>query len=371
MDRKKIAIVGGSRWARTIAGVLCEFLPENYVISMHSLENADGLKSWVKEKQITQITVYNTWPDYTDSIYAVIIANAARNHFTAAVSSLLAGIPTLVEKPLATNQADAEFLLNLASLNGTNLYCAHVLLYANYLNNYAQIVRNNFPFKQIKIVWSDPINEERYGEVKHYDPSISLIHDIIPHILSIMKSLTDEEISIKDTIVENGGSRVTIRGLAGLTSYIIILERNSNERLRILEVDTVKNGLITLDFSNEPGLIRYGDLNDEVGDPYWGQKPGPLRAMLESFFEIATSGENKDHRLDPILGLEACRFSDMAFRSYRSELVKWFSNRSEKKQNNKDLKYAIDEIFHDSVFTQNSWKESFLKFVTESPQINF
>lgn len=356
MAKKKIAIIGGGRWARNIAGVLNEFLTDDYIISIHSSNNFIGLKSWIEEKNYNRVKICSKWPHYDDLPDATIIANSAKYHFASAVASILYRIPTLVEKPLAMSYSEAEFLTKLSFLNGQNLYCAHVFLFAQYLNTYTEIVKNYSPFKQINIIWSDPTNEERYGEIKRYDSSVPIINDVIPHILSILRSFTNETIDIQDCKIDRGGAKVIVICRVGLTLCTIYIERNATKRCRLLDVKT-SSGAFILDFTIEPGFIQYKK-ETEIIDMQcaWSSEARPLRKMLESFIRTVNVKGYRDTRLDPILGLEACYIADITFQKYRKELVKWLSA-SKKQQEKSAFEYAMDELFCDPVFVQNNLKE--------------
>lgn len=64
-----------------------------------------------------------------DDVDAVVIATPAATHARLAVQFLDAGKDVLVEKPMATNAADARALLDAASANGRMLMVGHVLEY--------------------------------------------------------------------------------------------------------------------------------------------------------------------------------------------------------------------------------------------------
>lgn len=75
----------------------------------------------------------HTTPDIdellTGSVDAVVIATPAGTHAALAAAALRAGKHVLVEKPLATNTADAEMLASLAQRAGRRLMAGHTFVY--------------------------------------------------------------------------------------------------------------------------------------------------------------------------------------------------------------------------------------------------
>lgn len=343
MPAGKIAVIGGGRWARTIVVVLDELLPNKTAISMHSPSNADGLRNWIQNTGINRVEVANQWPKYSDHdrTDAVIVANAARFHFSATVLALLAGIPTLVEKPFTLTASDANLLVNMMKQLNVPLCAGHVLSFARYMQTFSDNITSCGSVKKINFTWSDPATEIRHGEHKRYDPSISAIHDIFPHILSFLRAITTDIISYEGVMFERGGAKIKLDLLAGNVLCAVNLERNAPSRCRLIQVET-SDGLQVLDFTTEPGCIRAGD-HEKVGDPQWSRAPGPLRSMLESFLAIAATGKCNDTRLSPLLGLEACRFTDLAVADYRTGLVTWLCSRRKQKLD-EDLRYALTEL---------------------------
>jgi len=348
MSAGKVAIIGGGRWARTIAVVLNELLPSTVIISMYSPNNADGLRNWMQKTGVSRVEVDSQWPKYNDysCLDAVIVANAARSHFSATISALLAGIPTLVEKPFALTALDANLLVEMARRLGVPLCAGHVLSFARYVKTFTDDIASCGSVKRINFIWSDPATEVRHGEQKHYDPSISVVHDVFPHILSLLRAITTAIISYKGVTFERGGAKVKLDLQVGEFPCAVRLERNAPSRLRLIQVKT-SAGSLALDFTTEPGCIRSGD-HEKIGDLQWGSAPGPLHSMLESFLAIAAAGKCNDRRLSPLLGLEACRLTDLAAEDYRTELATWLSSRLEQ-QIDEELRYALTELVYSSV----------------------
>jgi predicted dehydrogenase len=310
---------------------------------MHSPGNAVGLRNWAQKTGAGRVEVADQWPGYTDGDRpeAVIVANAARSHFPATTAALLAGVPTLVEKPFALTAVDAGLLVDMAEKFGVPLCAGHVIRFARYVQAFADDIARSGSIKKINFTWADPATEIRHGEQKRYDPSISIIHDVFPHILSLLRVLTVDPVRFNSVTVERGGAKVRLDLQAGEFPCAVVLERNAPKRCRMIQVETVECSL-ELDFTVEPGCIRSGG-HERVGDPEWGRAPGPLQSMLKGFLAAAAAGKCDDMRLSPLLGLEACRIMDLAGHAYRTDLAKWMSARLER-QIDEDLRYALAEL---------------------------
>lgn len=343
MSLRKIAIVGGGRWARTIAVVLDKLLPSAAIVSIHSPSNADGVGDWAKKSGISRVRVVNQWPvfDESERPEAVIVANAARFHFSATVPALLAGVPTLVEKPLALTAIDAQLLVDTSKQKSAPLCAGHVFSFARYVETFADNIACCGSVNRIDFIWSDPAIEVRYGEQKFYDPSISVIQDVFPHILSLLRALTTDPVRFCGVAFARGGGKVTLDLQVGESPCTAILERNALRRRRVIQVETT-GGSLELDFTTEPGHIRFGG-EDKVGDLKWGRAPGPLASMLKAFLAIVVGGSFNDKRLSPILGLEACLIIDLASEAYRAKLSKWLRTRLTH-QIDDELHYALTEL---------------------------
>src|SRR5258708_15230542 len=185
--RQRLAVIGGGRWARVLAAVLCEIAPDA-TIRAHTPGNASAMREWSRDCGSGRIEVCEFMPGLgLDRPDAVIVANAARDHARVARACLGAGIPTVVEKPLALSAAEAWDLAALAERNNVLLVVSRVLLFARYIDAFALAVAGAAPVREIRFAWTDPQAETRYGEAKSYDAGVPLFVDMLPHILPILR----------------------------------------------------------------------------------------------------------------------------------------------------------------------------------------
>ncbi|MEK7767584.1 MAG: Gfo/Idh/MocA family oxidoreductase [bacterium] len=309
---KTLGLIGGGRWARVIAGVLLDHSPSDLRLSIHTPGNAAGMRAWVSGRGAEKrAEVLERWPDYGGSRRpeAVIVANAARDHVRAAAEALSAGIPTLVEKPLALSEASARSLIDLAGQNGVRLAVSQVFLFARYVEAFAREVARRAPVTHVRVTWTDPAQETRYGEAKSVDPDLPIVKDVLPHVVSILRVVCGTTIGFVDVALSRGGAQADLRLRLDGTPCSVRLARNGEARRRVIDVET-GTGPLQLDFSEEPGRITIDGAAVD-GDPAWSSAPRPLALMLKSFLD-GVAGGAVDERLDAAQALEACRIADQA-----------------------------------------------------------
>ena len=192
----------------------------------------------------------------------------------------------------------------------------------------------------------DPKSESRYGESKSYDPSLTIFADLLPHVISILGTLTNCKI-IKDERLKfsRGGADLDVDIMLGRTPCAIKLVRNGSCRQRLIEVIT-EHETFTLDFSNEPGTITSGSKIFSA-DPSWDVKVKPVSRMLQAFLHGAAGGF-RDKRLDITIGLRANDIIEKISSLYYAALFPWLIEHVLVSQygDDSDLHYALTEILH-------------------------
>ena len=342
---ESIAVIGGGRWARVLTEVLCNLIPTSVRVSVHTLHNAESVSVWLTERGLEgRIHLSSEWPQFLSGrSNAVIVANAARDHEGAVQWALSAGVPVLVEKPIALSAVATQRLADLSIRKNVRFAAAHVFLFARYIDHFSKLVANAGNIRSLRVHWTDPKFENRYGEQKHYDSSLPIFSDCLPHILSIIGTLT-HNLPDKCEITKflRGGACLELELMLGDTPCSICLERNSDQRRRLITAIAGQKMLL-LNFSKEPGIITDGSTT-MVGDPDWEVKQRPVAQMLTAFLKWVTSGEY-DSRLDVEVGLRACQVIDKILDKYRSAMKSWLVGRlSSAEPIDDDLRYALYEI---------------------------
>ena len=341
-----VAVIGGGRWTRVLAEVLCTITPPGVKLSIHSLHNAKGMETWVSDRGLeNRIGVYSFLPSFTSNTSnAIIVVNAASDHEESVEWALGQGCPVLVEKPFCLNFFAAQRLANLALTRNCYLATAHVFLFASYVENFSKLIADENEIISIRVVWMDLQSESRYGEVKSYDPGLPVYLDWMPHILSILGTFLVAPTQLCEKLdFLKGGSHLNIHLNYGQIPCTIELVRNGNSRQRIFEVIT-RQKRITLDFSYEPGVI-FTDEIEQCGDSDWNNNPKPVAKMLEAFLIGAATGV-RDERLDISIGLNSNQVIDQIGTLYHEALVNWMNNELALHQDgiNSDLCYSLIEI---------------------------
>ncbi len=192
--------------------------------------------------------------------------------------------------------------------------------------------------------WTDPKFEYIDGEIKYYDSSLPIFSDCLPHILSMIGTLTH---NLPDTCemtkFQRGGACLELELGLGDIPCSIWLERNSDQRRRLITA-TAGEKILQLDFSKEPGIITDGSTT-MVGDPDWDVMQRPVARMLTAFLKWVAS-DDYDSRLDIDIGLRACQVIDNTAHKYSSVMKSWLVERlSSAVMIDDDLRYALCETF--------------------------
>ncbi|MBF6589367.1 MAG: Gfo/Idh/MocA family oxidoreductase [Ktedonobacterales bacterium] len=113
------------------------------------------------------------------AVDAVAIATPIRTHYALARQALECGKHVLVEKPLASNVAEAEALLALAEEQGKVLMVGHTYLYNPAVEQLRQLVRDGVLGR---IYYVDAVR----ANLGLFQPNINVIWDLAPHDLAIL-----------------------------------------------------------------------------------------------------------------------------------------------------------------------------------------
>ena len=344
MTLNSLSIVGGSRWARQIALTLNSLLSAETQITLHSQHNSDNIQDWIKHNNLNRVNVVNTYPFHFDSIkpFALIVVNESRKHFPIAIQSLSCGIPTFVEKPISLAAYDAEQLLNTASRFNTPLCASNVFMFAEYLIEFFRSLKNTGEINEVDIVWCDKRDESRYGEVKKFDASITVLHDVMPHIVSLIKMLLPEKLKLNNLHIFRGGAETDLQLSTNQVNINVKIARNSRKRVRKVRVNNT-TGIFELDFSDESNMFITNFASRNV------QKisltpDGALHNMMKAFLNVVQKKQNDfDSRLSPVIALEACQLCDISIKQYKKLQLEWLASEKNTACTD-DLNYAVREL---------------------------
>jgi predicted dehydrogenase len=344
----KISVVGGGRWARTIAAVLGTMPGRSDSIIMHSPRNSAGIEAWISERRLgDRVRAAGAWPSFgaeRDRPDAVVIANRAQDHFAAAAAALRVGIPVLVEKPVCLLRSRIEDLCEIADASRTVFGASHVFLFARYLQTYAASVASLGQLHSLRLIWTDGASDVRHGEAKSYDPAVTIFDDVLPHIVPIIDRLTFRDLSLVSLDVQRGGARLVVEARSEGRPVSLIMARNDEGRRRQIEVVT-EAGPAALDFATQPGFMDISGTR-ENGDPLWDSAPRPLATMLSAFI-AAANGAAPDPRLSPHGAIAAAGLADVIRGRYFVHQAEWLEKRLGGSLD-PSLHYALTELGRDA-----------------------
>ena len=175
MQRLKLAVIGVGALGRHHARILSEH---------PAVELVAVVDSRAEQGQDVAARCGATWlADYREllssgAVNAVSVVVPTFAHWHVAGDFLQAGIPVLVEKPLAANVAQARQLVDLATQRGTLLQVGH-------------IERFNPAFQAASARIRDPkyIRAERTSAYSFRSTDIGAVHDLMIHDIDLVLSL--------------------------------------------------------------------------------------------------------------------------------------------------------------------------------------
>jgi predicted dehydrogenase len=155
------------------------------------------------------------------AVDAVSIATPPRTHYQLVRQALLAGKHVLVEKPLATNTADAVELAELAERNGLVLMPGHTFLYSPAVNKVRDLIDSG-ELGEIYFITSSRMNLGIYQED-------GVVCDLAPHDLSILLYWLDSPVSI----VAASGSTIFQSGVPETAFLTLCFDEGATANVQI------------------------------------------------------------------------------------------------------------------------------------------
>jgi predicted dehydrogenase len=151
----------------------------------------------------------------TAKLDAVVIATGLRSHFCLTQKSLLAGLHTLVEKPMASSSEECNALVELAAKQKKVLMVGHTFLYSPHVRKIKEIVEAG-DIGEIQYISSRRLN------LGLFQKDINVTWDLAPHDLSIILYIIGE----MPLTVNCCGKAHVSRGVEDVTSTCLGFRRN-------------------------------------------------------------------------------------------------------------------------------------------------
>ena len=232
------------------------------------------------------------------SVDAVSIATPPATHFPLVQQALEAGKHVLVEKPLATNVADAEQLVELAQSRGLVLMPGHTFIYSPAVNKVRSLIESG-ELGEIYFITSSRMN------LGIYQPD-GVVNDLAPHDLSILLYWLDQRVSM----VSASGSTVFQDGVPETAFLTLCFEKGptANVQLSWLSPRKVRQmivvgskRMVVYDDAAIDGAVRVYDRGFDFSEP----------STFGEYQLTYRSGDMVAPRLEPSepLGLELADFA--------------------------------------------------------------
>ena len=295
---KKVGIAGSGRWAKVLISILNEILPKQDKIIVFSNHGTQSISNWLALKGLdNRVESVNEYKKIANAnLQALIIANAAKDHYEIAKMGIKNLIPLMVEKPLTNSFITDMKLINLSKENNISLALSQIFLFTEYLVNFKKLLDAEENISIINFFWDDKIDESRYGEIKNYDSSVPIYRDCMPHILSIVNYLVETNFKLNSVALDKDGSQLKIKMQSADIKLNVFMKRNAKFRKRLIQIEGSKD--LQLDFTCEPGEI-VAKKRVFNADTDWEKRKSPATLMISSFLDSISTKQNLDGRLLP------------------------------------------------------------------------
>jgi predicted dehydrogenase len=309
---RTIALIGGGRWARVHASNLSKLLTSQDCVLWVSRHNQASQRAFVD--QLPQASPAFELFSSVEEAYearpsATLVVTRPENHFADTEACLRRGIHAFVEKPLAFRADEARALIDLTAKADLVLAVGVHLLSASYLSHFKDQIAGR-RIQRLSVRWLDPAQEARYGENKQADDTTPLVHDVYPHIWSLVKMLTGCPQQRVVAVASTVDGAISFETQTGQVVAEARCSRRAPARERKVEVAFDGGETAFLDFTQEPGVAGLNGAAVPV-DPAWGHTPRPVMAEVGAFLRQLDGSRDPDwphlaaNCLDSVVGAEA------------------------------------------------------------------
>ena len=234
MEPVKVAVIG--------TGVMGSYHLKNYAkmddVELVGVYDVDIERARAKAAEFGT-TAYDSLDALIKHVDAVSIVTPTTTHFEVAKKFLSAGLPCLIEKPLATTKKDCQSLISLAKENGTFFIVGHVERFNPAIRALADILKREKP--EIYEIKATRINEAS-GRIN----DVAVTTDLMIHDLDIVLALTDSPAEIIKAEGDRDEAKATIVFRNG-SSAKLLASRKTKDKVRTLELVT-SLGIFSLDY---------------------------------------------------------------------------------------------------------------------------
>lgn len=284
---RDVAIIGGGRWARVLAGVALNVAPAHSRLALCSPSASEGWARWIKDLpdgERARCDPYHTMADllHDSAISHVVIARKAKEHAETVHLALDAGKRVLVEKPFSTDLPTAQTLAERMGGDPQRAMTGLVFRYAENLRRFASACAARGDITRIDLVWGDAVAEARHGEQKTHDAGLNVAWDVFPHVWSILRLLIPNgPISVSGAgWIDDANGIVATLDIGG-TRVDVTMTRRSTTRTRQVKVEGM-GWKGDIDFASEPGHATIDGAALDVATGF----SSPLARELSAFLGV-------------------------------------------------------------------------------------
>ena len=298
MNKTRVGVVGAGYWGPKLIRNFHD-LPNACVAMVSDLHKGrlDHIQRLYPDTAVTQ-----SYDDLLASdVEAVVIATPVASHFTLARAALLAGKHVLIEKPMTSNVADAQNLVDLAKQKQRILMVGHT-----------------FEYNPAVLMLKDMIKSGRLGDVYYVNASrvnlgifqqdINVVWDLAPHDLSILLYILGTD----PISVSARGASYVQPGIHDVAYLTVNFPNNVMAGVQVSWLDPCKIRRITVVGSQK--MVVYDDIEPDEKIKIYdkGVDKPPYSDTFEQFKLSYRYGEVTSPRVpgDEPLHLECAHFID-------------------------------------------------------------
>lgn len=287
-----VVVIGGGRWARVALRELDRVVDPGAAFTVVSRSAPSLMEGWLTSSRLSRTCSLVTVPDRippSDGSGIAIVVNRPSQHVAAARLMVDLGYHVLIEKPVATDPFSIRELVERADRRGLVLAAGLPFLFAPVIREF----KRRLPFavgqlSGLDIVWQDPVVEQRHGETKRPDPSISVVMDGIPHAWSLLRALFGMDCPLAMTLtgISKGGTEVEVALTVASAQGTLYLSRSAPHRRRLLRLRAGEKTVL-LDFTEDTAQMQIcgGERIEMAGrDAGGGSLAGEYRFFVERAF---------------------------------------------------------------------------------------
>ncbi|MBL8642936.1 MAG: Gfo/Idh/MocA family oxidoreductase [Rhodospirillaceae bacterium] len=210
------------------------------------------------------------------AVDAAIIATPPDVHAVTAIPLLNVGIPCLIEKPLALNEADAQAIMAAAAKTNAVVAVGHVERF----NPAAEALLAD----GIQSADVTSIDVRRFSPASGRQVPVDVVSDMMIHDLDVMLALkTDEVVAVDAAGAPDDYVNATLRFTDGTVARVAA-NRKADNRVRELKL-TTKAHTYVLDFMNRTVMKTHGNATQTLAvTPH-----DALRAEIADFLSAVTT----------------------------------------------------------------------------------